>query len=77
MRFFVDGEMPGSPIVFLYGPTGGSDTSVLIGTDQTFVDEDAFEGRIDEVRIESAARSSDWIRAQYLSMTDALINTWP
>ena len=32
-----------------------------------------FKGQGDEVRVESVARSADWIKAQYLSMTDAFI----
>jgi hypothetical protein len=31
-------------------------------------------GRIDEIRISGVSRSDDWIRAQYLSMTDVFIN---
>jgi hypothetical protein len=31
------------------------------------------DGIVDEVRIQGKARSSDWIRAQHLSMTDAFI----
>jgi hypothetical protein len=33
-----------------------------------------FDGIIDEVRVENVARSNDWIKAQYLSMTDAFIS---
>ncbi len=33
-----------------------------------------FEGSIDEVRISNVARSSDWIKAQYLSMTNNFIS---
>ncbi|MGH7253902.1 MAG: DUF2341 domain-containing protein, partial [Nitrospiraceae bacterium] len=32
-----------------------------------------FNNKIDEVRVSSVARSADWIKAQYLSMTDAFI----
>jgi uncharacterized repeat protein (TIGR01451 family) len=32
-----------------------------------------FAGRIDEARVAATSRSADWIRAQYLSMTDAFI----
>ncbi|MHC5115306.1 MAG: DUF2341 domain-containing protein, partial [Planctomycetota bacterium] len=34
-------------------------------------------GVIDEARVASVARSADWIRAQYLSMTDAFITFTP
>ncbi|MCP4131322.1 MAG: LamG domain-containing protein [bacterium] len=33
-----------------------------------------FNGAIDEVRISNTARSADWIKAQYNSMTDAYIS---
>jgi len=33
----------------------------------------AFAGLIDEARISSGARSAEWIKAQYLSMTDAYV----
>ncbi|MBN1836056.1 MAG: DUF2341 domain-containing protein [Spirochaetales bacterium] len=39
-------------------------SDALIGT---------LDGIVDEVRISAEVRSADWIRAQYLSMTDALI----
>jgi hypothetical protein len=32
-----------------------------------------FPGRLDEVRVSNVARKPDWIKAQYLSMTDAFI----
>jgi len=33
-----------------------------------------FDGAVDEARISTVARSADWIKAQYLSMTDAFIS---
>jgi hypothetical protein len=36
-----------------------------------------FDGIVDEVRISSSPRSGDWIAAQYLSMTDSLIDYFP
>lgn len=33
-----------------------------------------FEGLLDEVRIESQARSAEWINAQYMSMTDQIVS---
>jgi len=35
--------------------------------------DDYFKGIIDEVRISDTARSADWIKAQYLSMTNSFI----
>jgi hypothetical protein len=34
---------------------------------------DSIDGRLDDVRISNVARSADWIKAQYLSMTDDFI----
>ncbi len=36
-----------------------------------------FDGMLDEVRISATARSDSWIRAQYLSMTDAFVGYGP
>ena len=36
-----------------------------------------WDGLVDEARIETQARSSSWIRAQYLSMTGALLSIGP
>ena len=38
---------------------------------------DYFLGAIDEIRISNVARSADWIAAQHLSMTDALVTYGP
>jgi len=46
----------------------------IIGADATQTVDEFFDGAIDEVRISDVARSDDWIKAQYLSMTDAFIN---
>ena len=35
-----------------------------------------FDGSLDEVRVQTGARSADWIRAQYLSMTNASFVTF-
>lgn len=34
-------------------------------------------GTIDEVRVSNVVRSPDWVRAQYLSMTDSFIEYGP
>lgn len=44
-----------------------------IGADAMVAIDQFFEGAIDEVRISDVARSADWIKAQYLSMTDAFV----
>jgi len=46
----------------------------IIGADATGPVNEYFDGAIDEVRISDIARSYDWIKAQYLSMTDNFIN---
>ena len=46
----------------------------IIGADATGPIGEFFDGAMDEVRISDVARSKDWIRAQYLSMTDTFIN---
>ena len=46
----------------------------IIGADATQTVDEFFDGAIDEVRISDVARSDDWIKAQYLSMSDAFIN---
>ncbi|MCK5806452.1 MAG: DUF2341 domain-containing protein, partial [Lentisphaeria bacterium] len=44
-----------------------------IGSPGTATYRNATDGKIDEVRISSVARSDDWIAAQYLSMNDSFI----
>ena len=66
--------------VFVDGLSEGSDSDVLgeVSTTTPLVigqegDADRgfdFDGRIDEVRVTKALRSNNWIRAQYLSMSD-------
>jgi hypothetical protein len=46
----------------------------IIGADATLAIDEFFDGAMDEVRISDVARSDDWIKAQYLSMSDAFIN---
>jgi len=41
--------------------------------DGSVASDETFKGTIDEVRISDIARSADWTKAQYLSMTDAFI----
>jgi len=41
--------------------------------DGSVATKETFEGAIDEVRVSDTVRSADWIKAQYLSMTDKFI----
>jgi len=62
------------PVDVLNPPLAQSGTNTYIGTaDSTLV----MDGIVDEVRISAKVRSADWIRAQYLSMTDAFITYGP
>jgi hypothetical protein len=68
MRLYKNGAEIGTATYS--GPIYQSATELWIG-DGTYYD--AFDGRIDEVRISNKSRSADWISAQYLSMTDDFI----
>ncbi len=63
--------------VALDSPIQDSARPVTLGGDinasaADILNDDWFDGTIDEVRIEAAARSAAWVRIQYLSMTDQL-----
>lgn len=47
--------------------------SVVVGHDNFSGGSRYFAGSLDEIRLSSVARSADWIAAQYLSQTDALL----
>jgi hypothetical protein len=70
LRAFKDGTMQ-TETQGVIDPLSPVDEDVFIGTwpGAALV----LNGIIDEVRIQGKARSSDWIRAQHLSMTDAFI----
>ena len=55
----------------LSGKLVATAVDVYIGVE--FNTNNPIDGIVDEVRISAVPRSSDWIRAQYLSMTDAFI----
>lgn len=50
-------------------------TDFIIGSDESGAN--SFKGKIDEMRISDVVRSPAWIRAQYLSMTDAFLTFGP
>lgn len=71
VSIFADGVILVSPDDF--GNGGGSrisdaGTDFFIGSDES--GNNSFTGRIDEMRISDVARTPEWIKAQYLSMTD-------
>jgi hypothetical protein len=73
VQSYVDGEASGGACV-KSGTMDQNDEDVSIGRytggwPGTY----DLDGIIDEVRISNVARSADWIKAQYLSMTDAFI----
>jgi len=72
-QLWVDGSMATqntSPID-AFSADAGAD--IRIAWDSSGNSALVFDGIIDEVRISDVARSADWIKAQYLSMTDAFI----
>jgi hypothetical protein len=58
-------------------PPPGTERPIVLGADNNSgaaePSVDLLDGRLDEVRIETVARSTEWVRADYLSMTDQLI----
>jgi hypothetical protein len=58
-------------------PPPGTERPIVLGADNNSGSpqprDDLLDGRLDEVRIETVARSAEWMRADYLSMTDQLI----
>jgi hypothetical protein len=71
LRIFRDGALEAeralSPPITAAGP-------FAIGNDPAYP---RFSGQLDEVRVLGVARSSDWMTAEYLSMTDRLIAFGP
>ena len=67
----------GSATFYLNGAADGTTTSAP-GFDAAFIGNDdlneAFKGKIDEVRISSSPRSASWIKAAYNSESDTLIS---
>ena len=58
-------------------PPPGTERPIILGADNNTgiaaPNIDWHDGYLDEVRIETVARSSEWVRAGYLSMTGQLI----
>jgi len=58
-------------------PAAGNAKPIVLGADNNSAaatpDADFLDGRLDEVRIETVARTAEWLRVDHLSMTDQLI----
>jgi hypothetical protein len=78
MKIYVNGELTASDTNVGFSPlSANTDSSVsMIGIDENFGSL-PFRGRIDEVSLSLDAKSAAWIKAQYTSMTDALITFGP
>ena len=70
LRLYVDGILQNTDSS---AAMDASSRGVAIGDDSVFGGNGEFDGLIDEVRISKTARSSNWIAAQHLSMTNAFI----
>jgi tetratricopeptide (TPR) repeat protein len=68
-RLYLNGAQIDDDVSFS-GPLYQTATEVRIGSTSYY---DEWDGLIDEVRISNIGRSGDWVRAQYLSMTDNFI----
>jgi hypothetical protein len=68
MRIYVDGQFgSASPGDYQYNP---STVSISLGTTQGANSGRALDGSLDEARIAAAARSEDWITAEYRNVAD-------
>ena len=74
MKAFKDGVLENEDTAIGY-PLADKQWNTHIGTSENR--NLVLDGIVDEVRISAKVRSADWIRAQYLSMTDAFITYGP
>jgi hypothetical protein len=70
IRLYVDGSLKASASGAVHDLTNGANMS--IGSKDT-LDDDFYDGQIDEVQISNTARSSAWIAASYSSMNDQFV----
>lgn len=79
-RLYIDGELAAEADEIGIPQLIASAEKLLIGDDEygtgSSVSYRRFNGAIDEVRISRGARSADWVKAQYLSMTDNDFIIW-
>jgi hypothetical protein len=75
VRWYIDGRQVYNQAATI--PTYADQDNVVIGARYYFGGlTDYFKGVIDEVRVSAAPRAADWLRAEYLTATDAFIQ-WP
>ena len=73
VRFFVDGVQLGAAVMYDNAPSGGDTASVWFGAAQSSPLTYGFNGRVDEVRITRETLSAEWLRVQYLSMSNTYL----
>jgi len=72
LGIYVDGSLKGTKVVsnqMAFAPG----QSVIVGMRHDLIGDTGFHGLIDELRYSAAARSADWVQAQYLSMTGEFV----
>ncbi len=74
LRLYVDGIQRNTAA---YSGTSQTGTTPLFIGASPDIGLQYWDGRIDEARISSTPRSADWVRAQYLSMTDGFLSFDP
>ena len=74
LRIYVDGVQRNTAAYTGTSRIGVS--SIFLGANPDIGNQD-WDGDVDETRVESAARSADWIRAQRLSMSDTFASFGP
>jgi hypothetical protein len=74
LRIYVDGIQRNTAA---YSGTSQTGTTPLFIGASPDIGLQYWDGRIDEARVTSGARSADWIRAQQLSMTDTFVTFLP
>lgn len=78
VRFYENGALLGAPVSYTNDPTGGATGSFwFAGMVDNTSSKLPFQGRIDEVRVESRSRDPAWIATQYRSMLDTFLTYGP
>jgi gliding motility-associated-like protein len=69
--FYENGIQIGAPVSFANDANGGSGNSFQLGSDQNIPTND-LDGSLDEIRISNSARSAEWIKTNYNSISAPL-----
>jgi hypothetical protein len=77
LRAYVDDRMTTENAALSGPPDSSPHTATIARHPYRTSPHPFFRGSVDEARIESVARSTAWMHAQYLSMTDAFIDFGP